>query len=130
MREVGRVRVLGVCDAPEESEGRGVSDRVELPSAGGPGGERCGRCRYFVDGDDSHCRRYPPVPSDLWRLAHLLNARDRWRAEYGTHDDDLEIYHRIMPGVYTMRAVSGIYPTTDEDDFCGEFRPRAGAVDG
>lgn len=97
-----------------------MSDRVELPTVGGPGGEACGGCYFWGCGDDTQplalpkmyggnrdrfgwCYRFPPrFPSEL-RCFQMAN-------EGGTTNGLDEIDD---------------YPMTHTGMWCGEYRARA-----
>lgn len=59
----------------------------------------CSRCRYWKPsgGELGECRRYPPAPSTI------------------EEDEDVTKYF----------AVVNDWPTTEKDDYCGEFMSRA-----
>ena len=106
----------------------------EQDRARGRDDERCGTCRFwkyrerdadddedFADGDylalaDGVCRRNPPQPNQARMIAMALQE---------TQDEDHALESIGEAGIFAV--IDGIWPATESDDWCGEYRPLDGA---
>lgn len=87
-------------------------------------GASCGDCRFWERADDigfGHCRRNPPVVSEVEMLSRAFwktNDDSEWIPR---HDDDLSSIP--TPDDFESRP-TGEWPEVYEDAWCGEFQPQ------
>lgn len=103
------------------------ADRVELPTTGGPGGERCDECRWWDDSPSRNargeliadegtglvigeCRRFPPTIPFESSFSGDLNAKfpstypHIWCGEFKEKEDDTDDRTELARELLTMSA--------------------------